>query len=357
MIKNKLNGVSLFSSCGIGETYLDEIGINMILSNELLENRAKLHEHLFPNSKMVQGDILDETIFNEINNYISDKKIDFLLATPPCQGVSLAGKNKSNEDMLNDKRNYLIFKVIDFIKINKPKFILIENVPRFLKLLLPYGDDLKNVIEILKLEFSNEYKIDFEVMDSADYGVPQNRKRLIIKIQKKGLNWNWPIKNKKQITVKEAIGHLPSLESSEKSHIKWHYARKHSEDHIKWMKNTPSGKSAFNNEIHYPKKKTGEKIKGYPATYSRINWDFPAPTITMRNDAISSQTNVHPGNKLNDGSFSDARVLTPLELMILTSLPQNWNVPENCSETLIRQCIGECVPPLLIKKICEEIFK
>ena len=86
-----------------------------------------------------------------------------------------------------------------------------------------------------------------------------------------------------------------------------------------------------------------------------MNWDKPAPTITMRNDAISSQLNVHPGRKLKNGTYSDARVLTPLELMLLSSLPQDWNIPDNTPELLIRKCIGECIPPLLIKNIVAQI--
>lgn len=58
-----------------------------------------------------------------------------------------------------------------------------------------------------------------------------------------------------------------------------------------------------------------------------------------------------------DGTYSDARVLTPLELMLLTSLPIDWNIPDDTSELLIRQCIGESIPPLLIKKIVERIGK
>jgi DNA (cytosine-5)-methyltransferase 1 len=75
----------------------------------------------------------------------------------------------------------------------------------------------------------------------------------------------------------------------------------------------------------------------------------------MRNDAISSQLNVHPGRKLKNGTYSDARVLTPLELMLLSSLPQDWNIPDNTPELLIRKCIGECIPPLLIKNIVAQI--
>jgi DNA (cytosine-5)-methyltransferase 1 len=75
----------------------------------------------------------------------------------------------------------------------------------------------------------------------------------------------------------------------------------------------------------------------------------------MRNDCISSQRNVHPGRLQPDGTYSDARVLTPLELMLLNSLPADWNLPEDTPEILIRQIIGESIPPLMIKKIVQEI--
>lgn len=121
------------------------------------------------------------------------------------------------------------------------------------------------------------------------------------------------------------------------------------------MKHTPTGTSAFANTIYYPQKIDGTKIKGYESSYRRIKWDEPAPTITIRNDAISSQRNVHPGRLLKDGTYSDARVLTPYELMILSSLPKDWGIPDDTSEILIRQVIGECIPPLMVEKIVGEI--
>ena len=121
------------------------------------------------------------------------------------------------------------------------------------------------------------------------------------------------------------------------------------------MQHTATGTSAFSNPVYYPQKEDGTRIKGYESSYRRIKWDEPAPTITIRIDAISSQRNVHPGRLLDDGTYSDARVLTPYELMLLTSLPANWNIPDNTPEILIRQVIGESIPPLMIKKIVGEI--
>ena len=117
------------------------------------------------------------------------------------------------------------------------------------------------------------------------------------------------------------------------------------------MQHTPTGKSAFDNKDFYPQKPDGTPIKGYNSSYRRIRWDEPAPTITMRNDAISSQRNVHPGRLKPDGTYSDARVLTPLELMIINSMPTNWNIPDDTPEILVRQCIGESIPPLLLKQV------
>ncbi|MDL2308539.1 DNA cytosine methyltransferase [Bacteroidales bacterium OttesenSCG-928-B11] len=350
-----LIGTSLFSSAGIAEQYFSSAGIDIVSANELLPERANLYQAQYPNSKMICGDILNTTIFQTLVDS-TPEKLDFLIASPPCQGMSVAGKNRTIEQMLKDDRNFLVFKIIEFIKIKNPDFILIENVPTFLKLELPFNGELMKIIDILNAEFGGNYNIDPGVYDASDYGVPQRRTRAIIKLYKKGEKWGNPEKSK-IVTVREAISDLPCLEAGEKSNIKWHFARKHSEKHINCMRHTPTGKSAIENSVHFPIKENGERVKAYKTTFRRINWDEPAPTITMRNDAISSQLNVHPGRPKSDGTYSDARVLTPLELMLLSSLPADWNIPDNTPELLIRKCIGECIPPLLTKKIVEQINK
>lgn len=342
-----LKGVSLFSSAGLAEYYLKDIGINILVANELLEERANLYQMQHPETKMICGDILKDEIFNQIMKN-SPENLDFLLASPPCQGMSVAGKNRNQKQMQEDKRNLLIFKVMDFIKLKQPSYIFIENVPNFLKLKFSFENENLDIVQILMRSFK-DYKIEAEIYNAADFGVAQIRKRAIIKMYKNNLEWKSP-KKEKMKSVQEVIGYLPSLEAGEKSSIKWHFARKHSAEHIKCLKHTKTGESALNNPIFYPTN-NGKKIKAYNTTYKRIKWDEPAPTITIRNDAISSQHNVHPGRLKKDGTYSDARVLTPLELMLLSSLPQEWSIPDDTPELLIRRCIGECIPPLLVKKI------
>ena len=348
-----LKGLSLFSSSGVGEAYLKDVGVDIVVANELIPKRAELYRKLYPGCNMICGDITDAKIFDKIIE--SAKGVDFMIASPPCQGMSIAGKNRQQDTMINDSRNFLINYVFDAIEQLKPKYIIIENVSALLKIKLPYNGELHTVTEILESKFGDEYEIDSQVVNAADYGVPQTRLRAIIKLHKKGTNWKWPKKVDKHITVREAIGDLPSLEAGESSDIKWHFARKHDPNHILCMKHTKTGMSAFENEEYYPKKKDGTRVKGYNSSYRRIEWDEPSPTITMRNDAISSQRNVHPGRLLEDGTYSDARVLTPLELFILDSLPRDWGIPDDTPEILIRQVIGESIPPLMIKAIVGEI--
>ena len=333
-----INGISLFANVGIAETYFKESNINIAVANELLPKRCKIYKHLYPTCNLICGDISDKAIFNKLITLYKENNCKFLIATPPCQGMSQAGK--MNPD---DPRNTLIIHTINFIKETRPQNIIIENVPQILKFSIKINGIQKKIVDYITEELSPlGYHINYDILDASDYNTPQIRKRAIFLISSI-TKWDFPPK-KPKITVKQAIGNLPPLESGEKSDIPRHYAKKHADRHIEWMKNTPTGQTAFDNKIHYPQK-DGRKIKGYRTTYKRMEWDKPAPTITMCNGAISSQNNVHPGRKLKDGTYSDARVLSPLELLRLTGLPDNWNYPKDISDNQLRQVIGEGFPP------------
>lgn len=348
-----MKGASMFSSGGIAETYFEKCDINIVVANELLEKRAKFYSEIYSKSNMIVGDIKNIDIKSRFLKAITDD-VKFLIATPPCQGVSNLGKNRNMDDRLKDPRNYLIFDVFEVIESKDFDYILIENVPGFLNIIYPYNGVYMNIKEILQEKFSKIYNIDIDILNAKEYGVPQSRPRAIIKLYKKKLKWAWPEKEP-EITLQEAIGHLPSLESGEVSNIRYHYARKHHENHIVWLKHTPTGKSAHDNIVYYPKKKDGSKIKGFNATYKRMKWNSPASAVTIRNDAISSQENCHPGRKLENETYSDARVLSLLELFIVSSLPPDWKIPDWCTDTFIRQIIGEAIPPLLVYKIVKGI--
>lgn len=348
MSSSFMNGLSLFANVGIAETYLKELGFQVKVANELLPARAKFYEHSHPDCHMICGDITEEEIFSQVIKKARKEKVQFILATPPCQGMSQAGKMQED-----DPRNSLILRVIKAIQELSPQYVLIENVPQMLKTSIKVDGKVIKITDYINSQCAKDYNICFDVFDAADYGTAQYRKRAIVRFSKKPNVWNNPEKQK-QITVKEKISHLPSLESGQKSSVEFHKAKIHNANHQLWMKHTPTGKSAMFNKVHYPVK-DNRKIKGYNTTYKRMEWDRPAPTITMANGSISSQNNVHPGRLLPDGTYSDARVLTLKELFLLTGLPESWAPPIWASENLVRQVIGEAVPPMLVKSIFEKI--
>ena len=360
-----INGLSLFSNVGIGELLLKKCGINIVIANELEKDRAKFYKNVYPKCEMIIGDINE--CYDDIVKKAKEMNCKFLMATPPCQGMSVAGKRN-----YSDSRNALIIPVLNMIKDLNPDYVLIENVPQLLKLKITYNKTSDTVEKILQKEFGKEYYINKnKIVNAQDYGVPQNRKRAIILLSKNS-KWEFPKKDNKLITVRETIGDLPSVEAIIDGNVnyfdgnskkvdeckkihKWHIPREHSIRHVEIMRHTPTGHSAFENEVYYPKKTDGTRVKGYNTTYKRMEWDKPAPTITMANGVISSQCNVHPGRKNKDGTYSDARVLTIYEIMRLFTIPDNWNIPSWASDNFIRKVIGEGVPPLLIYKIVSNL--
>jgi DNA (cytosine-5)-methyltransferase 1 len=348
-----MKAISLFTSAGIGETYLKEIGIDIVVGAELIEKRANLFKHLYPDSEVIIGDISKIETKDEISKFITND-VKLLIATPPCQGVSSAGKNKNQEQFLQDDRNFLIFDVFHFIDNFDFDAVLIENVSNFLKMHFPYNGELLLINDLITKKYGAKYTIDIIDINAQDYGVPQSRPRCFLKMYKNKYVWPSP-KSEKQITLREAIGHLPSLEAGETSTIKWHSANKAADRDVLAMKHTPTGKSAMVNKIFYPKKINGEKVKGFHNTYKRLSWDIPCLARTTKSGEISSHSNVHPGQLKADGTYSDARVLTMLEMLIVSSLPLDWDIPGWASDRLIRHVIGESVPPLLLSNVLKTL--
>ena len=352
--KDKIKAISLFSSAGIGELLLPKDKIDVVMANELILRRAECYKFFYPNTEMLCGDITSEKIKEKVINKAKGEDVKLLIATPPCQGLSTLGKNKTQSEYEKDARNFLILKVLDIIDASDFDYILIENVPKFIDMYFPYNGNYLKLENILKERYRNNYAIDIRILNAKDYGVPQSRPRAIIKMWKKGLKWDWP-NEQKEISLKEAIGYLPSLEPGEDSGIPWHFAKTHPDRITTAVRHTKPGKSALANEIYYPKKEDGTRIKGFHNTFKRMDWDKPCPARTTYCGSISSHNNIHPGYLQEDGTYSDPRVLTLLETFIVSSIPKDIEFPSFASDTFIRTVIGESIPPKLMKEIISKI--
>lgn len=369
---SKLKGLSLFANVGIAEAYMESIGVDIRVANEIEPDRAKFYQDVYKNTDMICGDITDDNVRTKIINESIKEGVDFIIATPPCQGMSDAGLR-----LEFDPRNQLVTYAIDVIKKVKPKFVLLENVPQILKTKINYKGEILLIPEYIKRELANEYNFNKETLVRAmDHGVPQIRERNIFLMVRKDIPIEWEFPEKKSpITLEDAIGHLPSLDPELREGMeltlekfpdfeqkkeaglkvsKWHYPPKHSWKQVEWMMHTPTGKSAIYNEKYFPQKNDGTPVKAHHNNYRRLKWDMPCRTVIMNNGVISSLACVHPGRPYTSNEetlYSDPRVLTIHELMIVMTLPLDWPIPDWASENLVRRVFGEGIPSNLVREI------
>lgn len=378
MKEYKLRGISLFANVGIAEAYLESIGVDMKVANEFVPKRARFYQDVYSNTHMICGDIKDNDIRTQIVEEAIEQNVNFVMATPPCQGMSMAG-NRFEFDI----RNELIYYAVDVIKRVKPEYALIENVPTILKTKIAVDGEVMLIPDYLKKELGGDYNFNSESLVKAmDYAIPQMRERNIFLLVRKDKKIKWEFPEKERVvTLEEAIGSLPSLDPLLREGLEftmqkfpdfenkrrkaekispWHKPPKHSWKQVEWMMHTPSGKSAIYNKVYYPQKENGVHIVAHHNHYRRMAWEKPSRTITQNNGVISSLACVHPGRPYTQNGevlYSDPRVLTIYEILIVSSLPLDWPIPAWADESLIRKVIGEGIPSKLIKVIVEQLIK
>lgn len=379
MNKTVINGLSLFANVGIAEAYFKDIGVHIAIANELIERRAQFYQEVYPDAEVICGDITSDELRTEIVNKAIEKKVNFIIATPPCQGMSVAGNRDSN-----DPRNQLIFYAIDVIKRVNPDFVMLENVPRQLSTKIRVGNELVCIPDYIRAELGDCYTFNKDTLAKAkDFSVPQLRERNIFLLVKKtyGFTWEFPPKQP-EVSLQEAIGHLPPLdpllreglaltiekfpdfEKKKASGIAvspWHHPPTHPWRQVEWMMHTPTGKSAIYNSPNYiPRNKNGSEIKAHHNHYRRMTWEKPSRTITMYNNFISTLASVHPGRPYKSKSgeilYSDPRVLSVYELLIVMSIPLSWPIPSWCDDSFLRAVIGEGIPSKMARDILNQLL-
>lgn len=373
----EIRGLSLFANVGIAEAMFESIGVKVLLANEIIEERARFYQEVYPDTHMICGDITDNSIRDSIVAEAVEKGINFIIATPPCQGMSVAG-NRDDAD----PRNQLIFYAIDVIKRVKPDFVMLENVPQQLKTKIRVNGKLTAIPDYIRSELEECYSFNSETLAKAkDFSVPQIRERNIFLLVKKdvGIRWEFPEKQP-EVTLQEAIGGLPSLDPQLREGLaltyekfpdfdkkreaglaisKWHHPPIHPWRQVEWMMHTPTGKSAIYNEVYFPQKKDGSEIKAHHNHYRRMKWDMPSRTITMFNNYISTLATVHPGRpyeKNGEILYSDPRALSVYELLIVMTIPLDWPIPEWVEDSFLRSVIGEGIPSKMSRDIVNELL-
>jgi len=382
---NTLTYISLFSGGGVGCHGFSLENFQCIATVEIIKRRLEIQKY---NNKCkyetgyIANDLrikkTKEKIFSEIKLWENEqniKGVDIIIATPPCQGMSVANHKKKNE--LN--RNSLVVESIKLTKEINPKFFIFENVRAFLNTLCTDLDGKdKKIKKAIEINLAGQYNIEYRILNFKDYGNLSSRTRTLVIGVRKDLTNITPLElmpeRKETKTLKGVIGNLKSLKDMgeiDKKDI-YHNFRPYSKNMLKWIKDIKQGESAFDNidpkkrphkivngKIVYNQNKNGDK-------YKRCLWNKIAPCIHTRNDILASQSTIHP---------TDNRVFSIRELMKVMTIPDSFKwtrIPmaglNNLSkeekrkfltknEINIRQCIGEAIPTTIFKHIAYNIKK
>lgn len=315
--RNGYNFIDLFSGAGGLSCGLTMAGFTPVASVEILESAVATYEYNFIekkgfDEKVETRDIRDEAVKEHLYNEVIGKKhVHLIVGGFPCQGFSMSGNR-----VVTDERNSLYLEMLKIVKQIQPEYVVMENVEGLRSML--NGKIEQKIIQDYK---DIGYEINVTILNSADYGVAQTRRRVIFIGNKiNGKNYHpKPLFTPGQYkTLGQEIERFMNMDNNPAIN---HIVTKHSADMEKRILEVPEGKSLYGN---------------YSDAWKKSPWDKPSCTVKENHGGV----NLHP--KL-------PRVLTPRELAALQSFPDDFIFKGSKKWQLVQ--IGNAVPPLLGKAI------
>ena len=317
--KEERNGykfIDLFSGAGGLSCGLVMAGFTPVASVEIMPEAVQTYKYNFVtekgfNEKVETRDIRSQDVKEELYKTIGNQHIDLIVGGFPCQGFSMAGNR-----VVSDPRNSLYLEMLEIVKKVKPDYVVMENVEGLRSML-----DGKVETQIINDYKEIGYEINVTTLNAADYGVAQQRKRVIFignRIGNKNYHPKPLYEPKNYKTLGSAIYKYMDMEENKEIN---HIFTRHTEDMKQRLAKVPEGQSLF---------------KNYSDSWKKSPWDKPSCTIKENHGAV----NIHP--KL-------PRVLTPREIAAIQSFPDDFIFQGAKKWQLVQ--IGNAVPPLLGKAI------
>lgn len=327
-MKTKLKYIDLFSGAGGFSLGFDNKGFQNAFSIDNDPGFCETYVHNFPSHKLLVKDICDVSD-NEINQLTKSKKINVIIGGPPCQGFSMAGN--IGRKFIDDPRNRLFKEFVRFVNVVKPTFFIMENVAR---LYTHNKGATRN--EILSDFEKLGYSVKCKVLNSADYGVPQIRNRVIFIGSSIKQTIEFPEKKvKNYVTVKEALDKYPKLESGQESSTPNHIAMSHSEQMLNKMSYISDGGNR--NQIPIEIRPSSGDVRKY------IKYRSNKPSVCVT------------GDMRKIFHYKQNRALTVRELAKLQSFPDSFMFKG--SRMSQQQQVGNSVPPKMAEALAEVIIK
>lgn len=397
MTERKYNFIDLFAGCGgLSEGFYKQ-GFNALAHVEIdhfacetLKTRMRYYGYSSADNAVLEQDITDKDIVKKIEAVVGDEVVDIIIGGPPCQSFSPLGKAKDDNNMQKDPRNYLFENYVKVLNHFKPKFFVFENVTGLLDTEIQGKSIFKIILRRLRQKYRVLSKEETIVLNATSYGVPQERKRVILigvrrdlevkpeeiyaaiqkthylpgdsEKQKDGL--------KRYVTVRDAIADLPKLHSGEgmlKSEypndysecseyvklmrkpsdtvLRDHVARKNNDKDVERYKVMAENHWNFLQLLDFRPDLAHEKKRVFFNSYKVQWWDMPARTIIAHLYKDGNQF-IHP-------DYEQGRSITVREAARLQSFPDDF-VFEGSRTEQFKQ-IGNAVPPMLAEAIAKAI--
>lgn len=371
--ENHIKMVDLF--CGAGGLSLGftQEGFSSVLANDIQECCVDTYSHNHPETPMqniILGDINE--VIPKIETISKTQKIDIVVGGPPCQGFSMANRQR----LIDDPRNHLYKKYVEIVNIIKPQFFVMENVKGMLSVANQVVEDFEAI----------GYRVSYKVLNAKDYGVPQNRERLIYignrvqtdnsKIFKEIEEFSKTIPN---YYLKDALYGLKPLEPlriknatnyvDEKTGARIMTSTNENNAYINLINQnrdiniTCNHKSRYNNdrdiEIYsrlLPGDKSDDPKIADIMPYKNRNHIFKDKYFKLEPDKVCKTITAHMKFDCNMYIHpSQSRGLTPREAARIQSYPDDYYFRGSFTKTYMQ--VGNSVPPLLGRAIATVLKK